>query len=904
MRTLLFLMLFTSTVAIAQSSDTLNGYSSKIAGEEITYFSPYHRFAKTALLTRCNGTSTISWNAQVSSKKKKTVTYEFLIGHSTGTSSGIRHFDAKLNGVHVFTVTTYPRVAETQDIGIESVKKVKTDFVHLAHDVNGDEFGKLYVTIPAKWLKEKQVFEITGRNEESRDWFMIFQFQKGFKVEAESTQLVTREENKRQLNVYLDQPYAISKKITVHSSQFDTTILVKPGYNKLSLPVYSPSFVGTDALTFTLESGEQISAQVALEPVKSYRFCIIHHSHNDIGYSHLQTEVARIQTENIRTAMRWISDSKWRTARYLHMPVWHIESLWAVENFMNEASELERNMFVNYVKSGMIVLSANYANVLTGLSSSEELNWMVEYAKRLEKEYGFEIQNAMITDIPGVSWSALNAYVRNEIPYLALGPNYVENQADKGDRVGGIIREQGDRAFYWKPNPQSDKKLLVWTAGKGYSYFHNILDDVKEEGWEQRISDYCLELDNEKYPYDMVQLRYTKKADNGPVDTNLCTFIDEWNSRYSSPKLELSSVNELFSEFEKQYGSTLPVETGEMSPYWEDGAYSTATEEIANRMLSLQTVTLEKAAKEKGLFPKYEKEFQALHRNIILFHEHTWGSWCSISDPEISFTTEQWRIKKSFLDSAQAQYDRLSAALQIPFDFAAKKGKLPITDFTVNSRTGGLSSVIVDGKNIVGSSTGHSLFEPVYVLGISSPETSVPNGIIISNERETQFAKTVEVHTTMACMPDIAIFYFLDKRNNQLMVSYRIDKHIEKNKESMHIALPFNANTTDILYGSTETPISLKTAQLPGSNREFICTEERITLQTDGPKITIESPMVNLFEVGGIIDETKVNGSKVWKREQGSLNDLYLYVFNNYWHTNYKAYQEGQIGFMMSVTFE
>ena len=153
-------------------------------------------------------------------------------------------------------------------------------------------------------------------------------------------------------------------------------------------------------------------------------------------------------------------------------------------------------------------------------------------------------------------------------------------------------------------------------------------------------------------------------------------------------------------------------------------------------------------------------------------------------------------------------------------------------------------------------------------------------------------------------MPDIAIFYFLDKRNNQLMVSYRIDKHIEKNKESMHIALPFNANTTDILYGSTETPISLKTAQLPGSNREFICTEERITLQTDGPKITIESPMVNLFEVGGIIDETKVNGSKVWKREQGSLNDLYLYVFNNYWHTNYKAYQEGQIGFMMSVTFE
>ena len=67
---------------------------------------------------------------------------------------------------------------------------------------------------------------------------------------------------------------------------------------------------------------------------------------------------------------------------------------------------------------------------------------------------------------------------------------------------------------------------------------------------------------------------------------------------------------------------------------------------------------------------------------------------------------------------------------------------------------------------------------------------------------------------------------------------------------------------------------------------------------------TINSPAFNLFEIGDLIDETTVNGAKVWRTEPANLNTAYLYVLNNYWHTNYKAYQSGHFDFTVELLVE
>jgi len=88
---------------------------------------------------------------------------------------------------------------------------------------------------------------------------------------------------------------------------------------------------------------------------------------------------------------------------------------------------------------------------------------------------------------------------------------------------------------------------------------------------------------NRRTHYTMVQWRYNIVSDNGPTDSLISQFVMDWNHHYKSPKMILNTVEKMFEEFEKRYGDQLPVFKGDLTPYWEDGAYSSAAETAMNR---------------------------------------------------------------------------------------------------------------------------------------------------------------------------------------------------------------------------------------------------------------------------------------------------------------------------------
>lgn len=899
-RILLLLLIASSFIGSAQVPDTISGYRDKLSGEEIRYFSPLHQFANTALLTRVNGIMPISWEAPVYSGKEERVMYELLIGHSTGTSTADRHFDVTLNDRPLFTITTPMKKKGTYTLQGSGPGPSDWKFVQEEYDVNGDAFGKLYISVPATWVNKKAAFRINGLNENARDWLMVFMYKPGLKGIAESTNLITRKENRRQLNLFFDIPRQGKNSIRIYTRSGQFNRILKQGYNSIQLPAYPPEVTGIDTIRCVVNNKDTLLLTVTLNPVRDFVFSIIHHSHNDIGYSHLQTEVETIQTRNVRDAIQWIREYKGIGEK----PIWHIESLWAVENFLRNATKEEETAFVKAVQSGQLVLSANYANILTGLGQPEELNWVLEYARMLEERYGIDIKNGMITDIPGISRSGLLSYVNNGIPYLSLGPNYVESHPDHGDRVGGVIREQGDKIFYWKPEQNSPKKLLVWTAGKGYSYFHGISESEKQTRWEKRISDYCNELIEANYPFDLVQLRYTKNADNGPVDTGLHRFVENWNRTYRYPQLKISSVDELFFSFEKKYSKKIPVYTGEISPYWEDGAYSTAAEEMQNRQLVLKTIALEKEASRTGKLYRIKPELYKLHQQLVLFHEHTWGAWCSISDPDVFFSTEQWRIKKQFVDSAQYYYDQLAARIGFTYEEPdAGNNRIIITDFTVDPVSGALSHILVNGENQASTDQPFKLFEPVYQLGLNPSTIYHPATVSVKEKGNTEQTRSVEVTGQLKGCNSYKVLYVLDKKAGHLTATFRIDKRKEREKESLHIAFPFAYNNPALEYGNGRTKLRYPQDQLAGSNKEFVCVEKEISLQSGKMKAVLSSPLFALWEIGGLIDENRLNGAKVWKRDVQSTSSIFLYLLNNYWHTNYKADQEGTLNVEVTLEF-
>jgi hypothetical protein len=87
--------------------------------------------------------------------------------------------------------------------------------------------------------------------------------------------------------------------------------------------------------------------------------------------------------------------------------------------------------------------------------------------------------------------------------------------------------------------------------------------------------------------------------------------------------------------------------------------------------------------------------------------------------------------------------------------------------------------------------------------------------------------------------------------------------------------------------------------QLPGSDFDYVCARRWIDVSNSQKGIQmmlLQSPMV---EPAGMIDERKPieQRHKAWRKEGYATSTWFSYAMNNYWHTNYKADQEGWANF-------
>lgn len=202
--------------------------------------------------------------------------------------------------------------------------------------------------------------------------------------------------------------------------------------------------------------------------------------------------------------------------------------------------------------------------------------------------------------------------------------------------------------------------MLVWQAGRGYSWFHGWLAGRLSVCGVEPIWNYLQELETDEFPYNTCYLRYTVHGDNGPPDELMPDVIRAWNERYDSPQFRITTTKEFFTAFEEQYGEYLPTYGGDMTPTWEDGASSTARETAMNRESAARltrTEILWSMLSPESDYPA--RELAEAWKNVLLFSEHTWGASASGPDPYSQFTKDLWAGKKMYADSADVQSRRL-----------------------------------------------------------------------------------------------------------------------------------------------------------------------------------------------------------------------------------------------------
>jgi hypothetical protein len=393
---------------------------------------------------------------------------------------------------------------------------------------------------------------------------------------------------------------------------------------------------------------ESATAVVTLQPVRKLTAYILAHSHHDLGYTDLQSKIEERQMHNIDLGI----DLARKTANYPEGArfVWNLEVLWGADLYMRRKSQAEKDTFIDAVKRGWVSLNGMYANELTGLCRPEELLQLFRYGVDLGRQCGVRVDSAMISDVPGYTWGTVTAMSQAGIRYFSVAPNWF-------DRIGSLMVEWQDKPF-WHISPSGKEKVLVWVPWSGYAFSH-----IEREMSVELVAKYQDRLDSINYPYEISYERWSGHGDNAVPEGQICEFIKTWSQEYEWPKFVISSTSEAFSVFEKRYGKDLPGFKGDLTPYWEDGAGSSALETGINRNSADRLTQTEALAAMLAPDAYRATDFTDAWRNILLYSEHTWGAGGSVASPESPMTKGQWEFKRQFARDGESQSKSLLAQM-------------------------------------------------------------------------------------------------------------------------------------------------------------------------------------------------------------------------------------------------
>ncbi|MGN6541689.1 MAG: glycoside hydrolase family 38 C-terminal domain-containing protein [Ginsengibacter sp.] len=379
---------------------------------------------------------------------------------------------------------------------------------------------------------------------------------------------------------------------------------------------------------------------------------------------------------------------------------------------------------------------------------------------------------------------------------------------------------------------------------------------------------------------------------------------------------------------------------------------------------------------------KFDNEkFYKAWRDVVMFEEHTWGSWNSISDPDNPFTISQWNYKKGFATDGEERSKKILENISQTNDDAlyevyntsswnrtdlvflpkqqdvnlmngvidsdnricpsqilsdgtmvflaqnvpalgSKKYRLitknPSTNsqlkisqseleneylkVTVNPENGSIKSIIrKDNNEELVDNTQSGINQYLYVPGRDPSKAVTTKNVSIRVKENGPLLVSLLIESDAPGTKKLSQEIRLIKGINRIDIINTIDKSKVRDKESVNFAFPFNVPDgkmkIDLGVGRLEPEIN----QLEVSCKDFNCVQRWVDISNIKNGITWTTTDAPLIEIGALINEELVNGYKQWKKNTTLSNTFYSYVMNNYWHTNFKADQEGEVTFRYSI---
>lgn len=381
---------------------------------------------------------------------------------------------------------------------------------------------------------------------------------------------------------------------------------------------------------------------------------LVGHTHHDVGYTNSPRLIDDLHAATVRRVLDLCDTNDGDGPDAFR---WTFEVARPVLRFLDDAGPADVERLRRRVAEGRVAVTGGYLN-MTQLLGDAELGAAYDALGRL-RAAGVPVRTEQHGDVNGIAWGTVDAMRRAGIDRLVMALNPDHGRAPYPQPTG----------FWWQ-GPGGERVFVWLSTHYGVGEEWGIVDgDV--EAAAAHIADFVGALEKrDDYPYDTAVVHAAN--DNRWPTALFLDVVRHWNARHPGLPMRTATIDEALDVLRPQAeAADVPVARGEWSDWWAHGHGSTAREvavyrEARSFARAAQTTLGLTRLRGDGTpaladvmgyrrgpvrlrsDAEVARDLDRVDAELLLFAEHTWGSWETYSKPYSSFSHAHWNAKAGF----------------------------------------------------------------------------------------------------------------------------------------------------------------------------------------------------------------------------------------------------------------
>ena len=143
---------------------------------------------------------------------------------------------------------------------------------------------------------------------------------------------------------------------------------------------------------------------------------------------------------------------------------------------------------------------------------------------------------------------------------------------------------------------------------------------------------------------------------------------------------------------------------------------------------------------------------------------------------------------------------------------------------------------------------------------------------------------------------NLTVEYRLYTHEKKIEILYEMDKKLDTSPEGLYVAFPFFLENGAPYCEVPGGVIKVGYEQIPGTSNDWYEMQTFASVRNDSEQIVVGSKEIPMMEFGAINTGRFTYGAKP------QSNEIYSFVLNNYWTTNFNAFQVGGVKWSYYIT--